>query len=516
MNLSKLQWPSRSLSTYGLLLTNSQAEDSAGAAYYEVPESRRRRKAPCTCGFSARSALSFLGVVLVFGIIYPYWAPPASTLPPSAGSDDSDPLPAPEEDPARPPPLYEKYRERERHFPQHNLSLPYPEGSHAKFLWAANHGSRFGWGNYMEEMVLDAYLAYSAHRAHVDFRSRLLYVFDNYTSQRDGPEIGSWNGKPIPARVPFSALIAGPIIGGSMGEKDIPRAVSREYFFSVCPESKRVVIDTRKIQDTLGEDVTLGQIVERWVAELKSIQSPCVELASNSPALFGSSLTNTIRVLDAFPALSRSPILSAFDWSPLILEGFNNNLRYFVDPSDFNSPSPMETYITPLKGLLAIHVRRGDYELWCDDAYKNAMSFKGFNSFPELPDKYAPLDYGSLGSSNIARKHCSPSIAEIVEKVLSVTEPHITRVYIMTNAPRTWLSDLKRALRTVHQWPNGVGTTRDLDLSWEGKFVSEAVDMHVGQRAEKFIGNGFSSLTSSVVMLRMHNSDLNPSDIHFW
>ena len=37
------------------------------------------------------------------------------------------------------PPLYESYHDYERHLPQHNLSLPYPEGRDAKFFWAANH-----------------------------------------------------------------------------------------------------------------------------------------------------------------------------------------------------------------------------------------------------------------------------------------------------------------------------------------------------------------------------------------
>jgi hypothetical protein len=129
------------------------------------------------------------------------------------------------------------------------------------------------------------------------------YVFDNYTWDREGPEISSWNGHSIPARIPLSALISGmyiavtalpvpaenipgPIIGGPMHDKDVPRAVSREYYFSVCPESERVVLDTRKIQETLAADATVSQIVARWVTELHSIDSPCVELARNSPALF--------------------------------------------------------------------------------------------------------------------------------------------------------------------------------------------------------------------------------------
>ncbi|KAJ7765284.1 hypothetical protein B0H16DRAFT_1661582 [Mycena metata] len=410
--------------------------------------------------------------------------------------------------PPRPPPLYEEYRERERHLPQHNLSLPYPDGSHAKFLWAANHGSNFGWGNYMQEMVLNAYLAYAAQRS---------YVFDNYTWDRDGPEITSWNGKPIPARIPLSALISGPIIGGFMPDKDVPRAVSREYFFSICPKPEIVVLDTRQIQKTLDPGSSVSEIIQRWVTKLQSIESPCVELARGSPALFSYEITNTLRVLDVFPALSHSPILQHFSWSSLVLDGFYRNLEYFMTPSRYDEPPDTIEAPSLLDGLLVLHVRRGDYETWCNDAYRNRMSFSGFNSFPELPDKYTPPGKKhSVSDSEMTRSHCLPSIPEIAQKVLAVNDPHITRVYVMSNAPRPWLADLKRTLSAAHDWIDGIATSRDLELSWEQKFVAEAVDMHVAQRAEKFIGNGFSSLTSNVVMLRMSNPELDASNTHFW
>jgi len=37
------------------------------------------------------------------------------------------------------PPTYQEYIDYERNFPQHDLSLPSPEGRHAKFLWVRNH-----------------------------------------------------------------------------------------------------------------------------------------------------------------------------------------------------------------------------------------------------------------------------------------------------------------------------------------------------------------------------------------
>ncbi|KAJ7348686.1 hypothetical protein DFH08DRAFT_960060 [Mycena albidolilacea] len=408
------------------------------------------------------------------------------------------------------PPLYAQYHQRERNLPQHSPSLPYPDGPHAKFLWADNHGSHYGWGNYMQEMILNAYLAYAAQRA---------YVFDNYTWEREGPEISSWNGCPIPARIPLSALISGPIVGGYMRDRNVPRAVSREYYLSVCPELERVVLNTRKIQDTtLDADATVSQIVDAWVRELRSIQSPCVQLARHTPALFGHEITDTKRVLDVFPALSHSPILSEFGWSPLVLEGFYDNVQFFASHSPFDeAPLMTEMSIGPLQGLLVVHVRRGDYETWCHEAYLNSMSFTGFNSFPELPEKYWAPKIDELHTTfETTRKRCLPSISEIVEKVLSVNAPQITRVYVITNAAHPWLAELKSALLTAYNWADGISTSRDLHLSWEGKFVAEALDMYVGQRAERFIGNGFSSLTSNVVALRMSNPDLRPSDTHLW
>jgi hypothetical protein len=134
--------------------------------------------------------------------------------------------------------------------------------------------------------------------------------------------------------------------------------------------------------------------------------------------------------------------------------------------SDFDPPSPTKTYITPLKGPLTLHVRRGDYEFWCNDAYNNAVSFTGFNSFSELPHKYLPPERnGSERTCEITRKYCLPSIPDIVEKVLTINAPHISCVYVMTKAPRPWLAELKAALRSAHDWLGGVGMSRDLRLS---------------------------------------------------
>ena len=86
-------------------------------------------------------------------------------------------------DPDRKPPLYTDYYLQELQHPQHNPNLPYPEGGHGKYIWYANHvhgelsvtcsrglrgsscGEGSGWGNAMQEHLLNAYLAHEAGRA---------------------------------------------------------------------------------------------------------------------------------------------------------------------------------------------------------------------------------------------------------------------------------------------------------------------------------------------------------------
>jgi hypothetical protein len=124
------------------------------------------------------------------------------------------------------------------------------------------------------------------------------------------------------------------------------------------------------------------------------------------------------------------------------------------------------------------------------------MPYTGFNSFPSLPDKYAPPPVDDEKNSMYALKHCLPSIPEIVQKIRATADNSTERVYVLTNASREWLEELVRAVKEAHPW--AVSTSRDLALSWEAKFVSGALDMYVASRAEKFIGNGVRAISYAV------------------
>ncbi|KAG0696006.1 hypothetical protein DFH29DRAFT_243008 [Suillus ampliporus] len=439
------------------------------------------------------------------------------------------------------PPLYEEYHDYERHLPQHNLSLPFPEGRDTKFFWAANHVINSGWGNAMQELVMNAALAHATRRA---------FVFDNFTWELDALDYSTFNGKLVPARIPLSAFISGPIIGSSFPPGDpAPRAVSQEYFKKVCPNP--VIIDSWDVNEhlRLNANVPALEIFEKWVEKLNSIDNPCIEIQKQSFQLFEIWLFGSKRILSIWPILSKSPVLTEFSWSPLVLQAYAENADLFAPTSSFRffpsfmsppdqlsnpttlhdvRPTLTSKQMDPIRGLLALHIRRGDFAGHCTHLANWSSDWNGFNKFAALPDKFKVPTDGGWGETteanvNMYHKSCYPTIEQIVEKVQNVLADQrriygsakgLKRVYIMTNGEAEWLQHLKEALMQVKKWDT-IATSRDLKFGWEAKPVAQAVDMLIGQRAQVFIGNGFSSLTSNIVMLRMLK-DLAPEDTRFW
>ncbi|KAG2144520.1 hypothetical protein DEU56DRAFT_790022 [Suillus clintonianus] len=493
------------------------------------------RSPPSRFSLTRRCTRLLVGLILV--CLFLFFSRTKATVPPSWLQDQSL------AEKHSLPPLYEEYHDYERHLPQHNLSLPFPEGRDAKFFWAANHVTSSGWGNAMQELVMNAVLAHATKRA---------FVFDNFTWERNAPDYSTFNGKLIPSRIPLSAIIGGPIIGSSFPPRDAaPRAVSREYFKEVCPNP--TIIDSWEVNEHLRLDnnVPALQIFDKWVEKLNSIDDPCVEIRQESFQLFEIWLFGSRRILSIWPILSRSPILTEFSWSPLVLQAYAENADLFVPTSSFRflpsfmspsgpPPPPIPTTLhdvrplltskemDPVRGLLALHIRRGDFAGHCSHLANWSSDWNGFNQFSALPDKFrVPTDGGwgetTEANTNMYFKACYPTIEQIVEKVRDVladqrrlygSAKELKSVYVMTNGDVEWLHQLKEALMQVKKW-NAVVTSKDLKLNWEAKPVAQAVDMLIGQRAQVFIGNGFSSLTSNIVMLRKLG-DLPPEDTRFW
>lgn len=170
--------------------------------------------------------------------------------------------------------------------------------------------------------------------------------------------------------------------------------------------------------------------------------------------------------------------------------------------------------LSPISGLLAVHIRRGDYEQHCKHLADWSAGFNGFSQFEGLLDRFEVPPGGGWGENTkenygIYGHHCYPTIEQIVEKVAEVREDatamaatfsgetasgySLKKLFIMTNGEHDWIEELKDSLREMGGWETVVASN-DLRLNWDQKFIGQAIDMAIGQKAEYFIGNGVSLL----------------------
>ena len=227
-------------------------------------------------------------------------------------------------------------------------------------------------------------------------------------------------------------------------------------------------------------------------------------------------------MLPLWPTISHSPILTRWDWSPLIQSAYSRNRHLF---KRFPSSSRLTGLIDTLglsgssdtiKGLLAIHVRRGDFEDHCRNLAEWSADWHAWNAFPEFIDKFEkPTDMSPEETTNVYLSHCYPTIQQIADKVKRVRQEsqatHDLRyLYIMTNGPSPWVEELKTVLAKESPWES-VKSSRDLELTWEEKFVAQGVDMLVAQRAEVIIGNGVSSYACRMYCRVFHTGCTYPN-----
>lgn len=443
-----------------------------------------------------RYSRAFIGVLCMLGVLGLY-----STL----DIDIEEWLPLSRN---RLPPLYPKYRQNELALPQHNPDLPLPEGRHGKYIWMSEHVYGSGWGNALQEHFVNGLLSYASERS---------FVFDNYTWNRNGTPFSEFNGKLIPSVIPMTALIEGPLAGGPfpLGDKT-PRSVMKEYFDTVCPHPK--LLDKEIVRATLPSDYSAKTVMNAWLKLLKETPDNCVKI---DDIIFDIWIFGSTRILDIIPLLYQSPMVTEFRWSSLVLSTFERNKRLFA-PRGLTAPTAVDPYpIIP--GLLALHIRRGDFEAHCRVLAEWGSSWTGFSQLPEMIDYFEPSPRPESGQIAPAvydkyTKSCYPSIEQIVQKVVEVRRTKagkgLKNVFIMTNAKKPWIQELKDALNKAAKW-DLITSSRNMKLNWEQKYIAQAPDMLIGQRSQVFIGNGFSSLTANIVMLRMAKG-LDPEYTRLW
>ncbi|KAI0322857.1 hypothetical protein OF83DRAFT_267416 [Amylostereum chailletii] len=361
----------------------------------------------------------------------------------------------------------------------------------------------------MQEMVMNAHLAWKSGRT---------YVMYNYTWDRhaDG-DYSHFGDTLIPARIPITALAAGPIAGGPFPASDpTPPAVTTEFFEKVCPHPTLV-----NVQETKGDELewaSASTMMEGFSAKLRNIEDNCIELQEDTSQVFDFWIFGDgPRMMDFWPEIMQSPILTEWAWSSLVVSGVEAN-RKKIHPAI----TKKDRHRAPLPGLIALHIRRGDFEGHCEHLAKWTAAFNAFNVRPDYPDQHVAPEGGGGGENTpegfaFYKQHCFPDIDQIVEKVMDIrteSKTPLDRIFILTNAKRDWLDELDGKFRAKAVWKS-ITTSRDMEVTWEQKFVAQSMDMLIATRAEVFVGNGWSSLTSNINMLRISQFH-PPSKSHFW
>jgi len=181
------------------------------------------------------------------------------------------------------------------------------------------------------------------------------------------------------------------------------------------------------------------------------------------------------------------------------------------------------------EAYMAIHLRRGDFEEHCKYL---AETRQGFTTWVTLPTLQPSILSPKLDPSNatIVMDHCYPSLYRILDSISKQARdrPHLRTLHVLHDGawdhPTVYLQyyKLAGALKDPEWarragWKGGpmlrVTHSADVPIRWGERDWSVCVDVELGRRAEVFIGNGFSSLTSQVVALRLSDEGGKVEDI---
>ncbi|GJJ13481.1 hypothetical protein Clacol_007735 [Clathrus columnatus] len=378
---------------------------------------------------------------------------------------------------------FEQIRNYERSLPQNSLYHPKRMVKFSNEVWG------LGLNNQLNNRLMLSHLAYISKRA---------YVFQDVMFG-DTWGINPW--------YPLNTFISGPTAGGPFPRGIMaPRSISAESWERHCPIKERTLLNVSVVNEELGivHDVTEGlSVLKKWGEKLLTMTD-----------YFGSP-----KSLQLWPIFSTSPAITGFQWSNTVLNAVKRNTPLItgrvVEPN-YN-----------MENVLALHLRRGDFEPHCTHMTKYASGYNSWNLLSELPDKYIPPDSSSIEDPHdveIFMRHCWPSIEDVVRRVGQVKNdydaigglPPLDAIYILTNGDKPWVTALKQSIRQSSPVWKRVTSSHDLSLkNGPEKLAAQAVDMAIASQTGSLIGNGFSTLTANVVMFRLLDGK-HPQTCRMW
>ncbi|KAJ2918803.1 hypothetical protein MD484_g1638, partial [Candolleomyces efflorescens] len=247
------------------------------------------------------------------------------------------------------------------------------------------------------------YRLLTAQLAHLSDRA---YVFEDYVWSKLPFPYTLYDYSLRPTRIPINAFISGFVAGAEVkaqaagttsGQNNAHLSVSAEYYKYICPPSlpaeHRVVLSA---DDAPNFDDGTSQMAW-WINRIKTVGKGkrCIEITEgdtsgkNGKRLFDFSFFGSKpHLAPLVPKLLTSPVLKHFSWSNLVDDSVQHTIKTLgLSTSTSESANDATTSPDIIPGLLAIHLRRGDYSRHCARLSKWHSGFMGFNLADGVKDQ---------------------------------------------------------------------------------------------------------------------------------
>ena len=181
--------------------------------------------------------------------------------------------------------------------------------------------------------------------------------------------------------------------------------------------------------------------------------------------------------------------------------------------------SRLDSVSSEREPYMALHLRRGDFEGHCKILSERHQGTTTWATLPFLQSVMLPPSLDTSNATSI-RQHCYPTLYRILDAIShqARSHPHLRTLHVLHDGswdhPLVYLQYYKlvealtnTAWTEKQGWKNGpmsrVTHSGDLPIAKGQRDWSVCVDVELGRRAEVFIGNGYSSLSTQIIALRL-------------
>ncbi|KAF4620441.1 hypothetical protein D9613_000245 [Agrocybe pediades] len=168
---------------------------------------------------------------------------------------------------------------------------------------------------------------------------------------------------------------------------------------------------------------------------------------------------------------------------------------------------------------MALHLRRGDFEGHCEYLADSRKGFTTWATLPVLQPAVFPPALDTYNHSSVV-EHCYPTLYRILDAVSAQArrKPHLRTLHIIHDGawdhPTVYLQFYKLAEALKNEgwakdqdWPSGpmlrITQSAHTPIARGERDFAVCVDVEMARRAEVFIGNPYSSLSTQVAALRL-------------